>query len=204
MSFDARLRVPGQARLPLNVAVEVADEMIRFTSGGKPLGEWPQERVEVNVLPDGFHLTIDNEEIVLTVTDPTGFARALAVGADRPRKASGEIIGNAGAVAGLGEQNGEVKINGLSSRLENISPEEKFVDLIERISELRAALTDAAIPPQDVLGRWLRLLKEVNLRHGQGAMPTPLFYRLNTELLDLIPVPPRMPGPQPVAVGVNG
>lgn len=204
MSFDARLRVPGQARLPLNVVVEVADEMLRFTSGGKALGEWPQARVEVDVQPDGFHFTIDNEEIVLTVTDPSGFARALGVGAGRPRKAASEIIADAGAVAVLGEQNGGVRSNGLSSRLENVSPEEKFVDLMKRISELKAALTDAAVPPEDVFGRWLRLLKEVNLHHGQGAMPTPLFYRLNTQLLDLIPAPPRMPGPQPVAVGVSG
>ncbi|HEX6300910.1 MAG TPA: hypothetical protein VF148_10640 [Acidimicrobiia bacterium] len=204
VSFDARLRVPGQARLPLNVVVEVADEMLRFTSGGKALGEWPQARVEVDVQPDGFHFTIDNEEIVLTVTDPSGFARALGVGAGRPRKAASEIIADAGAVAVLGEQNGGVRSNGLSSRLENVSPEEKFVDLMKRISELKAALTDAAVPPEDVFGRWLRLLKEVNLHHGQGAMPTPLFYRLNTQLLDLIPAPPRMPGPQPVAVGVSG
>lgn len=204
MSFDARLRVPGQARLPLNVAVEIADEMIRFTSGGKSLGEWPQARVEVEVQPDGFHLTIDNEEIVLTVTDPSGFARALGVSGGRPRKAATEVVANAGALAVLGEQNGAAKSKWLSGRLETISPEEKFADVIVRISELKAALTDDAVPPQDVFGRWLRLLKEVNLRHGQGAMPTPLFYRLNTELLDLIPAPPRVNRPQPVAVGVSG
>lgn len=203
MSFDARLRVPGQARLPLNVAVEVADDMIRFTNGGKSLGEWPQARVEVEVQPDGFHLTIDNEEIVLTVTDPSGFAAALGVGAGRRDRAAGDGVAKDGGVAILGEQIGAAKGNGLSGRLGSLSPEEKFVDVIDRISELKAALTDAAVPPQDVFGRWLRLLKEVNLRHGQGAMPTPLFYRLNTELLDLIPAPPRTPGAQPMASGVS-
>lgn len=204
MSFDARLRVPGQARLPLNVAVEVADEMIRFTSGGKSLGEWPQARVAVEVQSDGFHLTIDDEEIVLTVTDPSGFARALGVSAGRPRPAATDVVANAGAVAVLAERSGAAKSKWLSGRLETVSPEEKFADVIERISELKAALTDDAVSPQDVFGRWLRLLKEVNLRHGQGAMPTPLFYRLNTELLDLIPAPPRVNPPQPVAVAVSG
>jgi len=203
VSFDARLRVPGQARLPLNVVVEVADEMIRFTSGGKSLGEWPQAWVEVEIQPDGFHLTIDNEEVVLTVTDPSGFAAALGVGAGRPRKAASGVVPDSGGVVVLEEEIGATKSNGLASRLGSISPEEKFADVIERISGLRAALTDEAISPEDVFGRWLRLLKEVNLRHGQGAMPTPLFYRLNTELLDLIPVPPRMPGAQPMAVGVG-
>jgi hypothetical protein len=191
-----------QARLPHNVAVEVADEMIRFTSDGNPLGEWAQARVEVEVRPDGFHLMIDDEEIVLTVTDPSGFARALGVGVGRPRKAAAEVVANPGAVAVLGEGNGATKSNGLSSRLESITPGEGR-GCHERVSELKAALTDDAIPPQDVFGRWLRLLKEVNQCHGQGAMPTPLFLRLNTELLELIPAPTRMPGPEPVAQGVS-
>lgn len=206
MAFDARLRVPGQARLPLNVAVEVADEMITFSSGGKSLGEWPQARVDVEVQPDGFHLTIDDEEVVLTVTDPAGFARALGVSRSHPRReAAADVAASPATIAILSGQNGDVIGQGLSSRLQSISPEEKFADVIDRVSELRASLTDDAIPPQDVFGRWLRLLKEINLRHGQGAMPTPLFYRLNTELLELIPAPPRAPHPalQPVAAGVS-
>jgi hypothetical protein len=204
VSFDARLRVPGQARLPINVGVDVDDEMIRFTSGGKPLGDWPQEKVEVEVQSDGFHLTFDGEEIVLTVTDPAGFARALGVSVSYPRRPAGaNRAARLEPVVVISEQNGASQTNGLAGRLQGISPEEKFADVIERISDLRATLTDAATSPQDVFGRWLRLLKEINLRHGQGAMPTPLFYRLNTELLEFIPAPPR-PGPerQPAAAGI--
>jgi len=205
VSFDARLRVPGQARLPINVGIEVANEMIKFTSGDNDLGEWPQEKVEVEIQSDGFHLTFDGEEIVLTVTDPAGFALALGVSASRPRKqASPSVSVPPGPEVVLSEQNGAPRSNGISNRLESISPEEKFADVIERISRLRTMLTDAAIPPQDVFGQWLRLLKEINLRHGQGAMPTPLFYRLNTELLELIPAPPRpAPERQPAAAGVG-
>jgi hypothetical protein len=205
VSFDARLRVPGQARLPINVRVEVADEMIRFTSGDKPLGDWPQAKVDVEIQSDGFHLTFDNEEVVLTVTDPTGFARALGVSRNQPRRKPGITTAANGAVAVLSEQNDAARSNGLSGRLGNITPEEKFADVIGRISELKATLTDETIPPQDVFGHWLRLLKEINLRHGQGAMPTPLFYRLNTELLDLIPAPARLHRPelQPAAAGAG-
>lgn len=204
MSFDARLRVPGQARLPINVGVDVDDEMIRFTSGGKPLGDWPQEKVEVEVQSDGFHLTFDGEEIVLTVTDPAGFARALGVSVGRPRRPAGaNAVARLDSEVMINKQDGASHSNGLSGRLQAISPEEKFADVIERISDLRATLTDVATSPQDVFGQWLRLLKEINLRHGQGAMPTPLFYRLNTELLELIPAPPRHgPERQPAAAGI--
>lgn len=205
MSFEARLRVPGQARLPINVGVEIADELITFTSGDKPLGEWPQAKVEVEIKSDGFHLRYDGEEIVLTVTDPSGFARALGVSRNHPHKAAGiETITSSGALAVHTEQNGAPRGNGLSGRLKGISPEEQFADVIDRVAELRTTLTDDAVPLQDAFGQWLRLLKEINLRHGQGAMPTALFYRLNTELLELIPAPPRIgrPEKQPAAAGV--
>jgi hypothetical protein len=201
-SFDARLRVPGQARLPLNVVVEVDRGRIAFTSGDKPLGDWLLSTVEVDVRSDGFHLTFDNEEIVLTVTDPAGFARALGVGARRPAPEA-KPMGNLGAEAVLVESNSSRSKNVLSSRLQGMPPEERFADVIGRVSELRTALTDDSVAPQEVFARWLRLLKELNQRHGQGAMPTPLFYKLNTELLELMPAPSRPQRPEPVAVAVT-
>jgi hypothetical protein len=202
-SFDARLRVPGQARLPLSVVVEVVNDRVAFTSGDKPLGDWPLGTVDVDVRSDGFHLIFDNEEIVLTVTDPAGFARALGVGARRPGQVptSAGVKGRAEAV--LVESNGSRSRNVLSSRLQGVPPEERFAEVIGRVSELRTALTDDTVPPQDVFARWLRLLKEINQRHGHGAMPTPLFYKLNTELLELMPAPSKPPRHEPVAVGVT-
>jgi hypothetical protein len=202
-SFDARLRVPGQARLPLNVAVEVADDRITFTSGDKPLGDWLIAEIEVELKPDGFHLQVDHEEIVLTVTDPAGFANALGIGTRRLRPVVASEAPGAEAV--LSDPNGSAKRNAVASRLESITPEERFADVVQRVSELKSALTNDSVEPQDVFGRWLRLLKEINMRHGQGAMPTPLFYRLNTELLEIIPVPPRVPSleGQPIGAGVG-
>jgi predicted alternative tryptophan synthase beta-subunit len=75
-------------------------------------------------------------------------------------------------------------------RLSGVDPEELFATVKLRIAELRESLADQSVEPEVVFARWIRLLKEINVRHGQGAMPTPLFFRLNTELLDLLPVPP--------------
>lgn len=203
-SFDARLRVPGQARLPLNVVVEVDGDRIAFTSGDKPLGDWLLSTVVADVRSDGFHLIFDNEEIVLTVTDPAGFARALGIGARRSVPPTSKALGNGGGEAMLVESNGSRSRNVLSSRLQGMTPEERFADVIDRVSELRTALTDDSVPPQEVFARWLRLLKDINQRHGQGVLPTPLFYKLNTELLELMPAPSSRPQQhEPVAVGIT-
>lgn len=185
-SFDARLRFPGQTRLPINVLVDIADQQIRFLSGDQSLGEWSLEGLQVEPKSDGFHLTLDQEEVILSVTEADRFAGVLGISRAAPAPAK---HGNGAGGDHFGRR-------GLSNWLRDVDPEDQFDDVKRRIEILAIALTDNAVSPADLFGRWLRLLKEVNRRHGQGAMPTPLFYRLNTELLDLIPIPPTAPPPQ--------
>lgn len=192
-SFDARLRLPGQTRLPLQVVVDVSDERMVIISGREHLGEWALDGLLMDSRPDGFHLTLDQEEIILTVTDPAGFARQLG----KTHQVDDEHGGRGVADSPPTDQDDNGKRKGLSGRLNDVGLEERFGDVRRRISALATALTDESVAPSDLFGRWLRLLKEINRHHGQGAMPTPLFYRLNTELLDLIPAPP---GPLPPQV----
>ena len=206
-SFDARLLLPGQTRLPVSVVIDITDEMMTIASGDHHLGEWPLEAVDVDVRSDGFYLTLDREEVVLNVADANGFAGALGI---RPRTPPPGVADTNGGANGQGrvtrdEHNGSAGRKGIVGRLDGINPEEQFEDVKQRISALEQALTDSSISPPEVFRRWLRLLKEINLRHGQGAMPTPIFNRLNTELLELIPVPPREPRPEshPVQVDAN-
>jgi len=65
--------------------------------------------------------------------------------------------------------------------------------MTRRISDIAKALTSDSVSPAAAFAQWLTLLKEINRRHGQGSMPTDLYYRLNTQLLDLIPVPTPLP-----------
>ena len=58
--------------------------------------------------------------------------------------------------------------------------------------------------PADAFARWLKLLKEINRRHGQGSLPLDQFYRLNTELLDLIPEPEPAPTVAPAPTPTPG
>ncbi|MFP3883591.1 MAG: hypothetical protein ACLFWH_14920 [Actinomycetota bacterium] len=195
--FDARIRLPGQTRLPVNVVVDISGDRIKFIKDDVPLGDWLLDKVEVDVRSDTVYLTIEQEEVVLKVADSTRFVEALR--ANRVPAATTPPEGP-DEKAVPAEESPE---GGLANRLRGIKPEERFEDIQERIAELARDLNDETVSPPDVFRRWLRLLKEINVRHGQGAMPTPLFYRLNTQLLDLIPVPKSEPSPELRNVGTG-
>lgn len=175
-SFDARLRLPGQTKIPVSVVVDISDERLKFTSGERSLGDWPLDQVSVVSLPDGFHLKLEDEEIVLTVSDPNTFFGYLQNGKKEQSEAA---LSNGGVTTD----------RTISNRLKPTDPEEQYTDLRTAIDKLAAALLEEKVPPNQVFATWLRLLKELNRRHGRGQMPTPLFYRLNTELLDMLPSP---------------
>lgn len=177
-SFTARLHLPGQTKLPLSVEVDVVDERIVLSSGRRQVADWALAEVEVAAKPDGLHLTVDHEEIVLNADDVAGLARLLGANESRP----GRMVAN----------------DSSPSQSRSLDPETmsemRYGELKERIGEVRAMLASNSVAPSDVFSRWLRLLKEINRRHGQGSLPARMFYELNTELLDLIPEPPRSGG----------
>jgi hypothetical protein len=127
---------------------------------------------------DGFHVAFDGEKVILNVDDAKTFANELNR-AKSPRVQE----------PSLSAPREEPRSENMFERLSSVDPDELFASVKERIGELRTALSDDSVAPEAVFARWISLLKEINVRHGQGAMPTPLFYRLNTELLDLLPVP---------------
>lgn len=170
-SFDARLRVPGHTKLPVSVVVDISGETLIVTTGDKRLGEWPLTGLHFSAQSDGFHVRLDDQDVVLAVDDSTRFALELGS-------------------AGQHQQR-----TGISRRLAGITPDEQFEDLKRRITAVAAALADDNTSPEHAFGQWLRLLKDINVHHGQGSMPTPLFYRLNTQLLELIPAPQRVHQP---------
>lgn len=162
-SFDARLRLPGHSRIPLGVEVDITDQRMTLKSGERKLGDWSLMEVDISAMSDGFHINLDGEEVVLNVADRAGFESELGPIVKRSRKPV----------------------------LPRPDEEDRFAGVKGRIEELRGMVESETVPPSEVFGTWLRLLKEINLHHGQGAMPTQLFYRLNTELLDLVPEPQR-------------
>ena len=177
-SFNARLRLPGRTRLPLGVEVDILHERMTLTAGDRTVADWPLERLDVMFLADGFHIKVDDEEMVLSVTDTARFAAELGVDS-RPSRAAAE----------------NAQPTGLSSRIMARSEPDptQLEELRSRISKIAKNLASDSVAPEMVFADWLRLLKEINRLHGEGSLPNSLYYQLNTHLLELIPEPTFTP-----------
>jgi hypothetical protein len=198
-SFNARLRLPGHSKLPLGVEVDISYERMTLTAGDRTVAAWPLEELDIASRSDGFHIKVDGEEMVLKVADSTRFASELGigkrpghlavVGTDRP--AYTELTEADGHQNSLPRTNGQIfsprPVAGITSG------EDQLDDMKRRISDIAKALTSDSVSPAAAFAQWLKLLKEINRRHGQGSMSTDLYYRLNTQLLDLIPEPNPIP-----------
>ncbi len=198
-SFNARLRLSGRSKLPMGVEVDIGHERLTLTAADKTVGVWPLEKLEVSSRADGFHIMVDGEEIVLTVTDPKKFAaelgveqgarRVAATESDQPtRRRPSPVEREKRAPSSNGE---EVKPSAPEATpLDPGQPD----DVQRRISEIETALRTDSLSPADAFAEWLKLMKDLNRLHGEGSMTSDLFYQLNTQLLDLIPEP----APEPV------
>ena len=159
--------MPGRAKLPLGVEIDIQHERMTLTSGDRTVAALRLEDLDVVSMSDGFHLKVDGEDVVLIVSEPARFA--AAVGIEEHRR--------------LAVVKPDRPVVPAPSNVEYLA------DLERRIVENRQALRSDAVTPAQAFARWLSLLKEINRRHGEGSMPAGVFYRLNTELLDLIPEP---------------
>lgn len=160
-TFTARLRLPGQSRIPLGVEVDVSEEAVTLTNGDRRLAIWDLRKIDVDYLADGFHIKVDDEEVVLSVSEPARFASELGVTAHRP-----------------------------APRPKAPQPTNKPDDDIRlRMSRAGEMLADDAVSPQAAFAEWLSILKELDTRHARGAMPSALFHELNGALLAMFPAP---------------
>jgi hypothetical protein len=168
-SYPARLHVPGQTKLPLSVEIDITDEMVLVTSGNKTLAEWSLHELTVSRHSDGLHVMVENEEVVLSTPDLAKLAGALRAKDAERATSNGRPTGRTlNRAAMLETRNGEMR---------------------ERVEMVTKALNSDLVNPAEAFGMWLKLLRELNHRHGHGAISSEHFYELNTRMLDLIPVP---------------
>ena len=172
-SYDARLRIPGQTKVPVGIIVDISEEGLALKSGEKVIAEWPHDALNTTVVDDGFHIKVDGEELILTVEDVKAFATDLGVPLPRPKPTA--------------QPPTKVSLD------RNAIEEQRFEELNQKADDVEACLSSANVDPSAAFRKWLRLLKDVNRRHGQGTLPTHQFYVLNTRLLDMIPEPDRAP-----------
>lgn len=180
-SYTARLQLPGRTRIPMSVNVDVSGETLTLIADDKKIGVWRLSEIEVNPRSDGFHIRIDGEEAILAISEAARFASEVQLSMPTPKPQT--VSAPVGSPA--------LQSNEATSRtmIGGLGQESELAEARRRINDLREALRNPSIPPAVVFSQWLALLKVLNSRHGQGAIPTPLFFRLNTELLDLMPVP---------------
>jgi hypothetical protein len=83
-SFDARLRLVGKPGLPLGVVVDLTGKQMSVSVDGQQLASWSLEDVDVALNPDGFHIEVEGEEVILNVNEKVRFATELKSRSRRP------------------------------------------------------------------------------------------------------------------------
>lgn len=77
-SFDARLRlVGGMERTPLGVEIDLTDNRMLVKSNGEEIADWELSNIRVFSLPDGFHIRVEGEEVIINVNESTRFASEM-------------------------------------------------------------------------------------------------------------------------------
>ena len=181
-SYNARLQIPGRTRLPISVTVDVNSESLSLITDETTIGSWALDEVAVDTRSDGFHIVIDGEEAILKVSDARQFAADL------------KLPGHTTTPAPKRDQdqrqdNPTGNGSSINERIGGHGQEDQLIEVRAQINDLKEAVKDPAIPPSVFFNNWLLLLKTINQRHGKGAIQSPMFFRLNTELLDIMPVP---------------
>jgi len=73
------VRIMGEAESAIRVEIHLEDEELRLVSTHGELGRWPLSDIGVAAKPDGFHLRIEGEELVISTNDDARFAIALGI-----------------------------------------------------------------------------------------------------------------------------
>lgn len=93
-TFEARLRMYGDAGPPLGVVIDVSDGHLHLKSGETEVADWSVEDIRVSALKDGFHIRAEGEDVVLEVDDDAHFAVELGLRNAHPdlRKRMAQVI----------------------------------------------------------------------------------------------------------------
>ncbi|HJR91129.1 MAG TPA: hypothetical protein VJ938_01665 [Acidimicrobiia bacterium] len=82
------VRMAGDVGRGVEVHIHLEEETLTLVAdGGGELGTWPLDDVGVSSKPDGFHLRLEGEEVVLRTEDDAHFALALGIAAPTNRLA---------------------------------------------------------------------------------------------------------------------
>jgi hypothetical protein len=79
-AYSAQLRVQGTDEEPIHVLVDLTEDRRLVVSAGEvEVGDWSRDEIRLSAQPDGFHVRVEGEELILDVTDDARFALDLGV-----------------------------------------------------------------------------------------------------------------------------
>ncbi len=82
------VRMAGDTARGVMVQIHLAEETLTLAAeNGIEIGTWSLDHVGISSKPDGFHLRIEGEEVILTTDDDARFALALGINAPTNRLA---------------------------------------------------------------------------------------------------------------------
>jgi hypothetical protein len=82
--YEGSLRMEGDSSPPMGVEIDLTDDRMKVTAGGAEVGDWSRQEVRVQALPDGFHLRVEGEVVILDVSDDARFALDLGLRTAHP------------------------------------------------------------------------------------------------------------------------
>lgn len=83
-AYEAKLQIDGDPSAPLPVVVDVVEDHLHMRVGDQEVADWARDDMRVDALPDGFHIRVDGESIVLDVSDDAHFAIDLGLKTAHP------------------------------------------------------------------------------------------------------------------------
>lgn len=75
--FEGQLRVLGETDSGLRAKAAVEGGRLVMTAGTHEIGNWMLDSVAITQRIDGFHMAVEQEELIFTVGDRTSFANAV-------------------------------------------------------------------------------------------------------------------------------
>jgi hypothetical protein len=74
--FEGTVRLAGDT-VALRAVLLVADRRLKVSTEEHEIGDWALTEVTSNLLPDGCHLAVEGEELIVGVAEPQRFAEAI-------------------------------------------------------------------------------------------------------------------------------
>jgi hypothetical protein len=77
--YDAQLQIEGESTQPVPVMVDLSGDRLHLRIGTEEVADWARQDMRIQAMPDGFHIRVEGEAIILDVSDDARFAIELGL-----------------------------------------------------------------------------------------------------------------------------